>query len=90
MIKRGNASVKSMLKVYKLEGQYNEHLKYNEDKMESEEDESENMEESKGANIAEQVNCKGGEINGINTIALMARMELYANEIRWRGASQSI
>lgn len=34
--------------------------------------------------IAEKVNCPGAVINGINTMGLMLRMELYVDEHRWK------
>lgn len=38
--------------------------------------------------LGEKLNCKGAIINGINTIALMLRMELYVDEHRWKSVNK--
>ncbi len=66
LTKRGNASVKSMAKVYRKEAEYSA--------------------DSIGSfNLQEEIGCKGAQINGINTVALMMRLELYVDEQRWKG-----
>lgn len=60
--KKGNASVKSMLKVYDMERYYQQHL-------------------SDPTFLESKLNCPNGNINGINTIAYLGRLELYVPEL---------
>jgi hypothetical protein len=62
LTKRGNASIKSMLKVYKLD---------------------EEFQDLSDKGIPDALGCPGSQIGGINTTALMLRMELYVDEYRW-------
>ena len=39
--------------------------------------------EPNNSDIARAINCQGAVISGINTIALMARMELYVDRALW-------
>jgi len=66
--KKGNASVKSMLKAYKLEDHYSSHL-------------------ADSKHLEGLINCKGANMSGINTIAYLARLELYVPEHQWKSAS---
>ena len=84
-----------MLKVYKLDTQLcptsrDMAQNNNQDEIEvhlDDEEDKENYNPSKSNKIAEKINCPGAVITGINTIALMTRMELYVNEKVWKSAS---
>lgn len=39
-------------------------------------------------NLDERINCEGALFTGINTIAMMARIELFVDEERWRSSSK--
>ena len=69
--KKGNASIRSMLKVYKLEDYYDRHLNGT-NHLES------NLE------LQKVLKCHGAHLQGINTIGYLSRMELYVSEKRWR------
>jgi len=62
LTKRGNASIKSMLKVYRQDL-----------------DSDLNPED-----LARRLGCPGAVISGINTFALMLRIELFVDEYRWK------
>lgn len=68
LTKRGNASIKSMIKVYKLDsdilGKHSSELgEYD---------------------LGRMIGCDGAQIQGINTLGLMMRLELYVDEARWK------
>lgn len=59
--KKGNASVKSMLKVYGLESHYANHM-------------------GSASYLEKLINCQDSNIQGINTVAYLSRLELYVPE----------
>jgi hypothetical protein len=73
-----------MLKVYKLEDEFNDYLKKQANCSEESKVNSFSQSQSDKLDIASRLGCKGATIQGINTIALMMRMELYVDEIRWK------
>ena len=77
--KRGNASVKSMLKAYKMEEMYAKHMSNNEPG------------HSKSSfEIEKEINCQDALISGINTVAYLSRLELYVSEDHWKKASMQL
>lgn len=89
LTKRGNASVKSMLKVYKLESEYEAHIQLSSEKQVQAEDDDEDAPLKGNFNLAKKINCKGAIINGVNTLALMSRMELYVDEYKWKNVDKN-
>lgn len=63
-----------MLKVYKLESHYENHM---------------NRPNSKESNpyLQELLKCKGAVLQGINTLGYLSRLELYVGEFQWRQAN---
>lgn len=49
----------------------------------------ENKKDLNDFDISKKIHCKGASIHGINTIALMVRMELYVDEFRWKSADKN-
>lgn len=87
LTKRGNASIKSMVKVYKMEAQYTESLeKVAEAAKEATHDSVlGELLGHKKFDVGEALRCPGAQISGINTMALLMRLELYVDEHRWLG-----
>jgi hypothetical protein len=57
-----------MLKVYKLDNEFKEH----------------HSSEMSEFELGRKIGCEGALIQGINTLGLMMRMELYVDEARWK------
>mmetsp|Transcript_8811 Transcript_8811/g.6551 ORF Transcript_8811/g.6551 Transcript_8811/m.6551 type:complete len:101 (-) Transcript_8811:342-644(-) len=85
-----------MLKVYKLENQYSSHInEVNQSKTRDSDEGDPDYEEEKdskgkpdGRRIANMLNCEGAKIQGINTMALMSRLELYVDKDKWLNSSK--
>jgi hypothetical protein len=83
--KRGNASIKSMLKVYRLDSGHTSESQMATASTEEKKSDSQEVPFPKAKfNIPQALGCPGSQISGINTMALMLRMELYVDEARWR------
>ena len=63
LTKRGNASIKSMVKVYGCDHAYTQDPTFD---------------------LASFLHCPGATFQGINTLALLVRLELYVDEGRWK------
>ena len=54
----------------------------------NDEEEKSSLTASSNITLGDKIGCTGGVFNGINTIALMLRMELYVDENRWKNSSK--
>ena len=54
----------------------------------NDEEEKSSLTASSNITLGDKIGCPGGVFNGINTIALMLRMELYVDENRWKNSSK--
>jgi hypothetical protein len=77
-----------MVKVYKLDSDYADSVKIK-SKEETKVPPGSLNSQAIPLNLAERLNCKGALLQGINTIGLMMRLELYVDERSWQAADKN-